>query len=501
MFTSVKKNNMPGRALPHNLNAEKVVLGAMMSSISALTQCITSVGESHFFGTSSPNQLVFKAIKNLFEKNIPVDLQTTMDELILMNESNNMGGIHYLYELLDSVISLSNLDFYITILQDHKLLRDFLTTLEGIKGRYEQEEIEEINQFMVQAESEIKKVTEQRRIDKFRTALEISQKVQADMNILSRKDGLTGIDVGYKKINDFTHGLQKGEVTIVAARPSVGKTAFALNVAYNAARLNPISVAFFSLEMPSEQLIRRLIATDATVSLDNIQTGTKYLNNAQKATVGQSIKNIGNTRMFIDDTPGIKLLDILAKSRQLKAAHDNLGLIVIDYIGLITTGEKRVESRQVEVSAISRQLKELARDLKLPVLVLSQLSREVDKRDDKRPYLSDLRESGSIEQDADMVFLMFRPGYYKTLGFGKNVTPDEKKRLKEEREKEAALTKELGDNAELVEIIVAKNRNGKTGTVPLLFFKDFGRFDNPSAEYEAKLRQIRQEHGVSDIEE
>jgi replicative DNA helicase len=220
---SVKKNSMPGRALPHNLNAEKVVLGAMMSSTSALTQCITSVGESHFFGTSSPNQLVFVAIKNLFEKNIPVDLQTTMDELILMNESNNMGGIHYLYELLDSVISLSNLDFYLTILQDHKLLRDFLTTLEGIKSRYEQEEIEEINQFMVQAESEIKKVTELRRIDKFKTALEISQKVQADMNIISRKDGLTGIDIGYKKLNDFTHGLQKGEITIVAARPSVDR--------------------------------------------------------------------------------------------------------------------------------------------------------------------------------------------------------------------------------------------------------------------------------------
>jgi replicative DNA helicase len=245
--------------------------------------------------------------------------------------------------------------------------------------------------------------------------------------------------------------------------------------------------------MPSEQLVRRLIATDATVSLDNIQTGTRFLTAAQKATVGQSIKNIGNSKLFIDDTPGIKLIDILAKSRQLKAAHDDLGLI--------TTGEKRIESRQVEVSNISRALKELARDLKLPVLVISQLSRQVDSRDDKRPYLSDLRESGAIEQDADLVFLMYRPGYYKNLGFSKNVSQDEKKRFKEEREKVEALTKEIGEYAELVEVIVAKNRNGKTGIVPLLFFKNFGRFDNPSEDYESRLKLIRQEHGAPDIEE
>ena len=492
---------MAGRPLPHNLHAEKVVLGSMMTSVNALVQCITAVQEEHFFGEHSPNQIVFRAIKNIYLKKDPVDIQTVIDELILMNEVNNIGGTQYLYELLDTVISLSNLEYYIQMLQDHKLLRDFLVTIKDIQGKYEEEEIDEINQFLMRSEMDIKKVTEQRRIERFKTAEEISRTVEAEMNILRKQDGLTGIDIGYKKLNDFTHGLQKGEVTIIAARPSVGKTAFALNVAYNAARNNPISVGIFSLEMPSEQLIRRLIATDATVGLDHIQTGNKYLTATQRATVGQSIKNIGNTKLFIDDTPGIKLLDIIAKSQQLKAAHDDLGLIVVDYIGLITTGEKRIESRQVEVSNISRQLKELARDLKLPVLVISQLSREVDKRDDKRPYLSDLRESGSIEQDADLVFLMYRPGYYKTLGFGKNVSQDDKKRLKEEREKEAALTKELGDNAELVEVIVAKNRNGKTGTVPLLFFKNFGRFDNPSQDYENRLKQIRQEHGVSDIEE
>jgi replicative DNA helicase len=489
------------KALPHNVEAEKIILGAMMTNASALAQCINAVDRQHFYGESSPNQLVYQAIRNLFDKRLPVDIQTVLEELGLIKELVNSGGIEYLKELLESVISLSNLDFYLVILQDNRVLRDYLTTIDQIRTNYETEEIDEITQFLSRAEMSLRKVAEQRRIEKFKTALEVSKRVEAELKIAQRPDGLTGIDIGYKKINDYTHGLQKGEMTIIAARPSVGKTAFALNVAYNAAKLNPISVAIFSLEMPSEQLVKRLIATDATVSLDNIQTGARFLNAAQKATVGQSIKNIGNSRLFIDDTPGIKLIDILAKSRQLKAAHDDLGLIVVDYIGLITTGEKRIESRQVEVSSISRSLKELARDLKLPILVISQLSRQVDSRDDKRPYLSDLRESGAIEQDADIVFLMYRPGYYKNLGFSKNVSQDEKKRFKEEREKVEALTKEVGEYAELVEIIIAKNRNGKTGIAPLLFFKNFGRFDNPSEDYESRLKQIRQEHGAPDIEE
>ena len=489
------------KPLPHNVEAEKIVLGAMMTNTAALAQCINGVTVDHFFGTGSQHQLVYQAIRNLFDKHLPVDIQTVLEELGLMKESINAGGIDYLKELLDSVISLSNLDFYLVILQDNKVLRDYLSTIDTIRQNYESEEIDEITQFLSRSETALRKVAELRRIEKFKTALEISQRVEAELKIYQRADGLTGVDVGYKKLNDYTHGLQKGEMTIIAARPSVGKTAFALNLAYNAVKLNPISVAIFSLEMPSEQLVRRLIATDATVSLDNIQTGTRFLTAAQKATVGQSIKNIGNSKLFIDDTPGIKLIDILAKSRQLKAAHDDLGLIVVDYIGLITTGEKRIESRQVEVSNISRALKELARDLKLPVLVISQLSRQVDSRDDKRPYLSDLRESGAIEQDADLVFLMYRPGYYKNLGFSKNVGQDEKKRFKEEREKVEALTKEIGEYAELVEVIVAKNRNGKTGIVPLLFFKNFGRFDNPSEDYESRLKLIRQEHGAPDIEE
>ncbi|MFZ9782425.1 MAG: DnaB-like helicase N-terminal domain-containing protein, partial [Bacilli bacterium] len=257
------------KPLPHNIEAEKIILGAMMTNANALAQCINSVSVDHFYGQASPHQVIYQAIRNLFDKRLPVDIQTVLEELGLMKEAVNAGGIDYLKELLDAVISLSNLDFYLVILQDNKLLRDYLTTIDKIRQSYDTEEIDEINAFLSRAENDLRLVSERRRIDKFKTAYEVSQRVEAELKIFQRADGLTGVDVGYKKINDYTHGLQKGEMTIIAARPSVGKTAFALNVAYNAVKLNPISVAVFSLEMHSEKLVRRIIATDSKISLDN----------------------------------------------------------------------------------------------------------------------------------------------------------------------------------------------------------------------------------------
>ncbi|MCX5775192.1 MAG: DnaB-like helicase C-terminal domain-containing protein, partial [Firmicutes bacterium] len=255
-------------------------------------------------------------------------------------------------------------------------------------------------------------------------------------------------------------------------------------------------------EMPAEALIKRLIATVSCVNLDQIQTG--FLNSKDRLAIGEALKTVGDTKMYIDDTPGIKLLDIIAKARKLKTANPDLGLIVVDYIGLITTGNKKIESRQVEVSEISRELKELARELKVPILVVSQLSREVDKREGKRPMLSDLRESGSIEQDADQVLLMFRKDYYESTGAQvgtKRKSPEEEKKAAAAAFEERELNKKADADASLVELIIAKNRNGKTGTVPLLFFKGYGRFDTPSDEYEAQLAKIRQSGGIQDIED
>jgi len=317
------------------------------------------------------------------------------------------------------------------------------------------------------------------------------------------EDGVTGITTGYTRLNQLTHGFQRGDMIILAARPSVGKTALAINLAFNASRKTDRAVAIFSLEMPAGALVKRLVATVACVNLDQISTG--HLSNKDKVAIAQALKEVGDTKMYIDDTPGIKLFDIIAKSRKLKSANPDLGLIVIDYIGLITTGNKRVESRQVEVSEISRELKELARELLVPVLVVCQLSREVDKREGKRPMLSDLRESGSIEQDADQVFLMFRKDYYEQMGqqvgAARRKSPEEEKREAEAKEAQRKLDESIGvKDASLVELMIAKNRNGKTGVVPLLFFKGYGRFDNPTAEYETRLAAMKMA-GIQDIED
>ncbi len=494
------------RTLPNNVNAEKAVLGAMLVSDEALNDGLGSLTEEEFFSGNRPNQIVFRAIKNVQARRTPVDVQTVTDELINLKELDNIGGVPYLLSLSDSVISLSNIEYYIKIIKDQAVLRNLLLTMNEITTKYETEEIDDPSDFVAIAEAQIAKVAENRRISSFLSTKEITKRVEEEMRTQAKasEDGVTGLTTGYTRLNQLTHGFQRGDMVILAARPSVGKTALAINLAFNASRKTDRTVAIFSLEMPAGALVKRLVATVSCVNLDQISTG--HMSNKDKAAIAQALKEVGDTKLYIDDTPGIKLFDIIAKSRKLKSANPDLGLIVIDYIGLITTGNKRIESRQIEVSEISRELKELARELLVPILVICQLSREVDKREGKRPMLSDLRESGSIEQDADQVFLMYRKDYYEQMGqqVGGGVrrkSPEEEKREAEQREAQRKLDESTGvKDASLVELMVAKNRNGKTGVVPLLFFKGYGRFDNPTAEYESRLAAMKM-GGIQDIED
>ena len=491
-----------GRPLPFNINAEKTVLGAMLIDEMALANCIGELTEADFYGANKRHATIFASMATLVKKHIPVDVQTVTDELLNAKELDNIGGVDYLMELTQSVVSLSNMDFYVAILKDHRILRDLINSIDVIRKEYDEEEIDDITNFIARADSKIHEVTQKRRISNFQSAADIASRVEQELKIVARPGGLTGIDTGYSQLNDFTHGFQKGEMVILAARPSVGKTAMALNIALNAARRNNLPVAIFSLEMPANALIKRLIATDAGIDLDQILKGTQFLNAKEKASIGQAIKNVASSNLYIDDSAGIKLIDIIAKSRQLKGRLGDLGLLVIDYIGLITTGEKKIENRQVEVSNISRQLKELARELKVPILVVSQLSREVDKRDNRRPMLSDLRESGSIEQDADVVLLMYRSKYYQGFNTVKRVGgPGAKGKNDEIAQKEESLLSSIDKALDLVELRVAKNRNGRIGNINLLFFTSYGRFETPSKDFEDKLREIRADHNVSDIED
>ena len=504
-MAEVKKTTKKVRTdLPHNSDAEKAVLGSALLSKEALYSVLSALEEQDFY--EGKHQILYRVLTALQTKNIAVDVLTVTEELINIKELDTVGGVEYLQECSDSMVALSSLEFYINIVKDQSVLRNLLSVIRDIDRQYRTEEIENVDDFIADSEERIKIATEKRRISTFKTASEVAKAVEMAINTQQKYDeeNVTGLTTGYDNINKLTQGFQKTELTIIAARPSVGKTALALNFAYKAATRKQVPVAIFSLEMASELLVRRLVAAASNVPLTKISTGV--LSGQERAKVASAIKEVSSAPIYIDDTSGIKLMDIIAKSRQLQSKHPDLGLIVIDYLGLITTGSSGKggnDSRQEEVRKISLALKSLARDLKVPVVVLSQLSRDVEKRDTKKPMLSDLRDSGSIEQDADVVMLLYREDYYK--GSKKEVPAGSKKggKLTASEQFElakAAQEKQLGEampgDASYIEINVAKNRNGQTGVVGLFFYKAFGRFDAPSPEWEEQMRNIANNQNI-----
>ena len=491
--------------LPHNSPAEQAVLGSALLSKDALISVLSSLNEDDFY--EGKHQLIYRAMRNASERKVAVDVLTITEELMNMKELENIGGVQYLKACSDSMVALSSLDFYIHIVNDQSCLRRLLLTLRDIDDKYHTEEIDDVDKFIQNAEASIKESTEKRRVSSFKTTEEVAKRVEIEINTskIIGEDEVTGLTTGYKGINHYTQGFQRGDMIIVAARPSVGKTALALNMGYRAATRAHKAVAFFSLEMASELLVKRLVAAESGVNLKAISSGN--VSGSDRIKVAEAIKKVSNAPIYIDDSPGLRLMDIVAKSRKLQAKlqsdKNELGLIVVDYLGLVTTSQnnRSPDSRQEEVRKISLQMKDLARELKVPVIVISQLSRDVEKRDSKRPMLSDLRDSGSIEQDADVVMLLYREDYYKNSKNPagdkkmKDVTDGEKQQLsREQREKQ--LAEQMPGDASYVEVNVAKNRNGQTGPAGLFFYKAFGRFDDPPREFEEAKREIAR--GIED---
>ena len=497
-----KKPKKVRNDLPHNSDAEKAVLGSALLSQDALFSVLSELEEGDFF--EGRHQIIYRVLSSLQKKSIAVDVLTVTEELMNIKELENIGGVNYLQECSDSMVALASLEFYIHIVRDQAVLRNMLLAIREIDYQYRTEEIEDVDNFIAESEEKIKNATEKRRVSTFKTASEIAKAVEMALSSQQKYDeeNVTGLTTGFDNINNLTQGFQKTEMTIIAARPSVGKTALALNFAYKAATRKQVPVAIFSLEMASELLVRRLVASASNVSLTKISSGV--LNGQERAKVASAIKEVSSAPIFIDDSSSIRLMDIIAKSRQLQAKHPDLGLIVIDYLGLITTGStsRGNDSRQEEVRKISLALKGLARDLKVPVVVLSQLSRDVEKRDTKKPMLSDLRDSGSIEQDADVVMLLYREDYYKNskkdnaIGNkkGGHLSNSDKFELaKEAREKQG---EKMPGDASYIEVNVAKNRNGQTGVAGLFFYKAFGRFEAPSPEWEEQMRNIAANNNI-----
>lgn len=434
---------MPIRTLPNNIEAEESVLGACFLSKYALQKACENLTPDSFY--DEKNGKIFAAMNALIEEKTPIDITTVTGYLKKQNQLTEVGGVEYLTEVLNFVPTASNVDYYIKNVEDASILRKLIETATEIASEgYRTDET--VNEILDNSEKKILNIVKNRKSSEFRSIKEILQKTQADLERLSEHKGeVTGIGTGWYDLDKLTTGLHPNELIIIAARPAMGKTVFALNLATHVAMTQDKSVALFNLEMSAEQLAIRIISSLGQIDGFKLRTGN--LMNTDWKRINEASSQLANTNLVMDDTPGITIGEIRAKCRRLASSEKGLGLIIIDYLQLISGGKNYGANRQQEVSDISRSLKTLAMELQVPVIALSQLSRSVESREDKRPIMSDLRESGSIEQDADIVGFLYRDDYYK----------------KEARNE---------DNTSIVEVIIGKHRNGPTATIELLFKKD-----------------------------
>ena len=451
------------RTLPYNEEAEQMVLGAAILSRNALDEMLARLSQDDFY---MPNhQLLFAAISEIVDQRMAVDISTITTFLVEKKELDNVGGVDYLSKISQAVVSSANTEYYIDIILDKSLLRNLINTSEQIASEaYEQ--LETTDDLVAKAEKDILDIIRNRKTTDFKTARQVVSEVHQEIIELSSNDAiLTGLKTGFDGLDRITSGLQKGDLIILAARPSVGKTAFALNIANNAARFNDVPVAIFSLEMGAEQLVKRMLSAEGLVNGDSLKNG-KFKDDEEFEQYRNAQVRLSSRKLFIDDTSGIRVSKIASKCRKLDREEKGLGLIIIDYLQLIAGSDNKRESRQVEVSDISRSLKLLARELNVPVIALSQLSRGVEQRTNKRPMMSDLRESGAIEQDADIVAFLYREDYYRH----DNQDDGDFNDVEAERGR--------------VELIIGKHRNGSTGTVVLQFDKENNKFTNREEIYE-----------------
>jgi replicative DNA helicase len=435
------------KGLPHNLEAERSVLGAIMLDNGLINQAIELLKADDFYLGS--HRLVFQQMLSLSEKSTAVDFITLTDELRRAGQLESVGGASFISSLIDGVPRLANIEYYARIVQERATLRNLIKrSHEIINSCYDQPE--DVDTILDSAERAIFDLAQAKVRSGFVPLNEIAKRTLRKIEIASkRKNMVTGIPTGFTRFDELTSGLQPSDLVVVAARPSMGKTAFSLNLATHAALAASKSVGVFSLEMSGDQLLLRMICSEARIDAHKLRTG--YLTKDEWIRIPRTLGELSQAKMFIDDTAGISLLEMRAKCRRLKAEH-GLDMVVVDYLQLMSGGKARYENRQQEISSISRGLKGLAKELDIPVVALSQLSRAPEQRTgDHRPQLSDLRESGSIEQDADLVAFIFREELYK----------------KDDPEKEG-----------LAEVIIGKQRNGPIGSVELAFIKEYTRFEN-----------------------
>ena len=431
------------RTLPHNIEAEQAVLGAIFLVPDMIVTATEILEPEDFYRVS--HQRIFSMMIRLTDKGEPIDLVTITTELDDLKMLDEVGGVSYLTDIANSVPTAANIEYYARIVEEKSTLRKIIHAATDIVTKT-YDEGDEVTDLLDHAEKTILDISQNKSSGRFQNIQDVLVGVYDNIEQLHNMDEeVTGIATGFRDLDYITSGFQKNDLIIVAARPSVGKTAFALNIAQNVAVNSDENVAIFSLEMGADQLVMRMLCAEGNIDAQRLRTGKLQEEDWRKLTMAMG--SLSNAGIYIDDTPGIKVNEIRSKCRRLKQ-ESGLGMVLIDYLQLIQGNANSRESRQQEVSEISRQLKALARELEVPVIALSQLSRGVEQRQDKRPIMSDIRESGSIEQDADIVGLLYRDDYYD-----------------QESEKE-----------NIIEIIIAKQRNGPVGTVELAFVKEYNKF-------------------------
>lgn len=432
------------RIPPQNLEAEVAVLGSMMLEKDAIGLCIEKLSGDNFY--SDIHRKIFTNIVCLYDENKPVDILTLTDRLKNQNELELVGGASYLASILNSIPSAANVEHYVEIIHEKSILRKLIeTSTEVITQCYDSPD--DVREILDTAERRIFDITQRRGGDgvvPFRELIKDS--VEQVEKLFQYKRLVTGIATGFSDFDRITSGLHASDFIVFAARPSMGKTSLALNIAEYVALEEKLPVAVFSLEMSKSQLVLRMLCSQSRVNMHRVRTGFLGENDFQN--IVASASKLATAPVFVDDTPGVTIMELRAKARRLKAKYD-IKLMIVDYIQLMQSAARRSENRQQEIADISRAFKGLARELNIPVIVISQLNRAVEGRQDHRPQLSDLRESGAIEQDADMVVLLLRKEYYDSE-----------------------------DSPGIADVIVAKQRNGPTGDIKMRFFNEYAKFDN-----------------------
>lgn len=441
------------RLPPQAIDVEQAVLCAMLLDKEAIAKAIENLDETFFYRDS--HRVIFTAMTSLFDNHAAVDLLTMTESLKKMSKLEEAGGPYYLAELANAVPSSANIEYHINIVKEKAIARKLINVCnEVIHDSYEQ--TKDVEELLDRAERSIFEISENRLRKGFESVNPLLHSTFEQIEELyhGSRTGVTGVPTGFKKLDEMTAGFQRGDFIVLAGRPSMGKTAYALNIARNAAVEHNIPVGVFSLEMASEALVLRMLCTESMVNQTNVRTGR--LNADELKRLAQHVGTLGEAPIYIDDSAGLNILQLRSKARRL-VAEKNVKMFVVDYMQLMESPKE--DSRQQEITKISRSLKSLAKELSVPVVALSQLSRAVETRDKAhRPQLSDLRESGAIEQDADVVLFVYRPEYYNIKEFEDTREPTYNK----------------------CEIIIGKQRNGPTGSIKLNFIKEFGKFSDPA---------------------